>query len=105
MRLLILLTMDDYITLAYSIMGVISCLGYAPQIWTLVVSKGRSLGTPISTWSLWGVEAIASLLYAVRLLKDPIVITFATIDVLAAFIIVGLTIYNRYYRYQKYAAL
>jgi hypothetical protein len=101
MKLLLLYGFQDYLIIAYSLFGVISAIGYGPQIWTLIKSTGRSMSTPITTWLLWSVEAIVTTLYAIFILQDMITIAIVSVDLLAAISICGLTIYNRHYRFEK----
>ncbi|MDD9911921.1 MAG: hypothetical protein OXR68_00985 [Alphaproteobacteria bacterium] len=104
MKLLILMNFENYLLAAYAIMGTISMFGYIPQIWTLVRSTGRSMSTPISTWSLWTVDALVSFLYAIFILKNIPTITLVGLDLCAALLITGLTIYNRFFRFKLIGA-
>lgn len=99
MKILLFYSFQDYLAIAYSFMAAIAAFGYGPQIWTLIRSTGHSMSTPISTWLLWTTEASVSLTYAIVKLKDPVTIMVFAVDFLAAFSIVSLTIYNRYYRF------
>lgn len=100
MPLFTLIGFEDYILAAYAIMGTISALGYIPQIWTLMKSTGRSMSTPISAWTLWTMEAFATFLYAVFILKDSPAMILVGINFLSALVITLLIIYNRYYRFK-----
>jgi hypothetical protein len=99
MKVLLLHSFQDYLILAYSFMAAIAAFGYGPQIYTLIKSTGHSISTPITTWLLWTAEASVSLTYAIIVLRDPVTMLVFGVDFLAAFSIVALTIYNRYYRF------
>lgn len=99
MKFLFLYSFEGYLTILYSFMAAIAAFGYGPQIWTLIRSTGHSISTPISTWLIWASEAGVSFTYACVNLKDPITMLVFGIDFLAAATILGLTIYNRFYRY------
>lgn len=99
MKVLLLHSFQDYLILAYSFMAAIAAFGYGPQIYTLIKSTGHSISTPITTWLLWTAEASVSLTYAIVVLRDPVTTLVFGVDFLAAFSIVALTIYNRYYRF------
>ncbi len=104
MKLLILFSFEEYLLAAYALVGMVSAVGYGPQIWTLIVSTGRSKGTPISTWSLWAIEACVTFAYAIFILKNTATIILVGVDLLAAVIITILTIYNRFYRFRTVGA-
>lgn len=99
MRLIFLHSFPEFLIFAYALFGTISVLGYGPQIWTLARSTGRSMSTPITTWLLWSCEAIIAFLYALVVLKDPLTSLFFGLDSLCSVTIVGLTIWNRFYRF------
>jgi hypothetical protein len=92
-------TFEDFLIVAYSFVALLAIIGYGPQIYLLWKSNGRSKSTPISTWLLWTFEAGVAFLYAIFILKDLLTICVFSIDLVAASAILGLTIYNRHYRF------
>lgn len=86
---------------AYTVMGLISLLGYIPQIHTLIISTGLSKGVSIKTWTIWSLNQFTASIYAMTILHDPRVILIFGLSFLGNITILTLTIYNRYFRFRK----
>ncbi len=90
-----------FISITYAIVGAISIIGFWPQIKALLVSKTRSFSVSIKTWALWTFEAFIGLLYGMFILQDLLFLAIIAFDVLGSAVILGLTIYNRYFRFNN----
>jgi len=91
----------EIISFAYTIMGLVSIIGYIPQIHTLAISTGLSKGVSIRTWIIWSLNQFTASTYAVTILHDPRVIMIFGLSFLGNIIILSLTIYNRYFRFRN----
>ncbi|OQW53775.1 MAG: hypothetical protein A4S14_15565 [Proteobacteria bacterium SG_bin9] len=79
--------------------GVISICAYTPQIYKLITSTGRSEAVSIMSWLLWLWTGTVALCYAIFVLKDIPLIIVDTIGFIGVVAVLGLTIWNRYYRF------
>ena len=95
MKVLALLTFENSIILAYSLIGFISLIAYIPQIRALFKAKGASRDVSIQTWGIWTTDSVVSLLYAIFILKDLIATAIFFVDVFGASLILALTVRNR----------
>jgi hypothetical protein len=95
MKVLALLTFENSIIIAYTLIGFISLVAYLPQIKALVKAKGASRDVSIQTWGIWTTDSMVSLLYAVFILKDAIASMIFCVDFFGALLILGLTARNR----------
>ena len=95
MKILALLTFENSLVFAYMGIGLLSLLAYLPQIRKLFKSKNGASDISIETWSVWSLDAVISLLYAIFILKDiPASLIFG-IDFLGALTILTLAASNK----------
>lgn len=86
---------ENYLIIAYSIVGFIALVGYVPQILKLIRSDGQSQDISINTWAIWSFEALVAVCYAVWVLQDLLTVVIFGFDVVCSFLILSLAIYNR----------
>ena len=90
----------EIIPLLYQLVAIISAIGYLPQIYNLIISTGKSLAISLTTWFIWLSSWLISLTYGILYIEDWRFILVASINVLGHVLIIGLTIYNRFYRFK-----
>ena len=95
MQIIALLTFSHIIIVAYTIIGVISLVAYLPQIMTLWRSNSSSKDISLQTWSIWSLNALVSMFYAVFVLQDLIASLVFGVDFLGALCILWLATMNR----------
>lgn len=96
MKILAILTFEHSLIFAYSLIGFVSLLAYAPQIRRLFKSKNAVTDISLQTWSVWCMDAVVSLLYAIFVLEDLLTSLIFGIDFLGAASIVGLVAKNKF---------
>ena len=91
----------DIILLLYGSVAVVSVVAYVPQIYNLIISTGRSEAVSISSWLLWLFTSGISLLYGLAIIKVLPFIVVSAINFTGVAMILLLTIYNRYFRFNE----
>ena len=92
---------EQLLTWAYGGVGCIVLLGYLPQIWKLATADSPSNAVSLHTWFIWTATGFISLLYAVSVMKDPVMIFNMAANFLGCISITGLTVYNQYLRFRE----
>ena len=93
--------MDIFIAQLYAIVGIISLVGYWPQIKLLLVSKRAPTEISIKTWTLWTLENVVALSYGIFCLEDMIFCLLTGLDLLLTSTIIILVMHNRYVKYGR----
>jgi hypothetical protein len=90
----------DIIPFLYQGVAIIGGIGYLPQIYKLIISKGISKDISIVTWLIWLSTWIISLLYGILFLDDWRFCLVASVNIAGHLAIIGLTLYNRTFHKQ-----
>ncbi|MDH5721932.1 MAG: hypothetical protein OEY94_01245 [Alphaproteobacteria bacterium] len=91
--------MLDIIDFLYSIVGIVVAIGYLPQAFRLLRSRGPCRDISILAWAIWEYPAVISLLYSIYILPDLKLIIVNSVNVFFITLILVVTIYKRW----KYA--
>ncbi len=92
--------MEEIAGLLYPLVAIISIVGYAPQIKTLLFATRRPQNLSLSSWVIWLVSGVISLLYGVYQLQDSVFIFTAAVNLFLLTFTTGLIVYNRYIRFE-----
>lgn len=92
-------SLTTILTMLLGLNGVISIAAYAPQIYKLVISTGRSEAISIASWLLWLWTNTVAVLFAVFVVKNPTLIIVDSIGLLGVIAVLALTLWNRHYRF------
>jgi uncharacterized protein with PQ loop repeat len=84
----------------YQSIAVVAAIGYLPQILSLLRAKTPSLDISLTTWWIWFSTWVVSLVYGIVFIKDVRFITIACVNLAGHVGVIGLTVYNRYYRFK-----
>lgn len=95
MKILAILTFENSLIVAYALIGFVSLLAYVPQLHRLFRSKNTVTDVSLHTWSVWCLDAIISLLYAIFVLQDLLTVLIFSVDFLGAASILGLVAKNK----------
>lgn len=90
---------DIILTTLYSLTGGMMLAGFIPQIWNLIIATGRSKAISISTYAIWMLSTFISGLYAVYVAQDSLIAAISFGASLGNSMIITLTVFNRYYRF------
>jgi hypothetical protein len=93
------LSLTTLLTMLLGLNGAISIAAYAPQIYKLVISTGRSEAISIASWLLWLWTNTVSVLYATFVLKNLPLMIVDSIGLLGVVVVLALTLWNRHYRF------
>lgn len=91
---------ESFLIWAYGGVGIVTLIGYLPQIWKLITSTGRSKAMSLNTWVIWMGTSSIAFLYALSIAKDPIMMFTMGANVAGCGTIVLLTLYNRHVRFR-----
>jgi hypothetical protein len=83
----------------YALVGLISIIGYSPQIMKLLKGAHASEDISIKTWTIWFFENSVAMAYGVFCLQDFIFCFITALDLVCMGAIVCLVIQNRFVRY------
>lgn len=83
----------------YAVVGLISVMGYAPQIRTLLQGAKAPTEISVKTWTIWMFEGMVSLSYGIVCLHDFMFCLLMAVDVVCMAVIIGLVLNNRYVKY------
>ena len=91
--------MVTFIAQLYALVGLVSLLGYLPQLMVLV--KGEKAPTEISlkTWTIWLFENFVAMLYGIICLQDVIFCVLTGLDLMFVSVLICLVINNRYVKF------
>lgn len=90
------------LTSLYSLTGGMMLAGFFPQIWSLIISTGKSKAIAISTYFTWFLSTGISGLYASIVVQDYLIAAISFGACSGNFIIITLTVYNRFFRFPDY---
>jgi uncharacterized protein with PQ loop repeat len=91
--------MEVLIAQLYAVVGIISLIGYLPQIKLLIISKRAPTEISIKTWTLWTLENVVALAYGIFCLKDFLFCALTALDLICTSTIIILVMHNRYVKY------
>jgi len=62
--------MIAFVTLAYSVLGAVLVLFFIPQIIAVYKDRHGAMAISLSTWIVWTLYAVASVLYALLVVQE-----------------------------------
>ena len=83
------------LTAAFTVTGIISAIGYIPQIHTLWKDDTAASSTSIRAWTTWAVTSGVGMLYSIFVIKDIFVIGNSVIQFAGCATILAVTVYKR----------
>jgi uncharacterized protein with PQ loop repeat len=93
--------METLFVKLYPLVAVLALCGYIPQVIKLLRAKSRHDGMAIQSWLTWILNSTISLGYGIFHLKDALFITTVSITLISMITVVGLLVYNRYFRFRE----
>lgn len=87
------------LTALFTANGVMAGAFFVPQIYVLATSTGRSKALSITSQSMGTYSAVVGLLYALLIAHDTPLLIGYTIGLTGNALVLGLTVYNRYFRF------
>ncbi|MCB1538152.1 MAG: hypothetical protein H6865_08330 [Rhodospirillales bacterium] len=91
--------MESIFVHLYPLVGVVSLMGYMPQIWRLIRAKTLESEISLHSWMTWVGTYCISLGYAALHLRDFMLILTVVLNLAATVAVVGLVLYNRHVRF------
>lgn len=82
------------LSFAYSLVPIISVIGYGPQIMSVLKHEGKLENFPFSTWSIWMLTSVVSLAYGVFKLNDVLFIITALSCVIPNMLVIAAAVYK-----------
>ncbi len=88
------------ISFLYSLVGVVGLVGFIPQIIKIIKAENDDSTVSISSWLLWSVTGLVSMLYGIIVVNDLLIIVITCINFVGCLLITILEIYNRFWRFK-----
>ena len=96
---------NTILTFMYSMVGVVGCIGFMPQIYKLIKATEHSDNMALSTWMVWSVTGAITVAYAFSVVQDSLFTAVAAINCLCTMMILSLGFYNKYFRFGQVRVL
>lgn len=85
----------------YGLVGVVTCIGYLPQIIKLVQAKDKTNDIALSTWGMWTMTSSITLAYSMLVSSDATFMFVSGVNALGCSCVFLLATYNQLLRFNN----
>ena len=98
--LLLVFNMENLTTLilttAFAITGIISAMGYIPQVYTLWKDNTSAGSTSIRAWITWTITSGVGMMYSIFIINDMFIVGNSVMQFVGCAAVLLMSIYKRY---------